>query len=109
MFTVMRRQPFVILALLLICTITAALLECQVHTGSSADEHAAEHGQAAPVSHPHRSASHTTGQSACLLAVLSTALFLVWFTFAWFHVSPRLVCLTSPALPPCIPPRAAAQ
>lgn len=107
-FIVMRRQTFVILALLLICTIAAALLECQVHAESSADEHAAEHGQAPPRSH-HGSSPHATGHGTCLLAVLSTALFLVWFTCVWFQVSPRLVCLTSPAFPPFIPPRAAAQ
>lgn len=109
MFTVMRRKTFIILAVLLICTITAALLECQVHTDSSEDEHAAAHEHAAPVSHHHRSSSHATGHGACLIAVLPTAVFLVWFTFVWFQVSLRLVCLIIPTFPPFIPPKAAAH
>lgn len=108
MFTVRRRKTFVILALLLVCTIVAALLECQVHAESSADEHTAAPGQATPMSH-HGSSPHVMGQGLCLIAVLPTTIPLVWSVFARFHLSRRLVSVTSFALPPFIPPRAAAH
>ena len=109
MFTVRRRKTYVILALLLVCTIAAALLECQVHTESSEDEHAAAHEHTAPMSHHHRSTPHAIGHVVCLIAVLPAAMFLVWFTVMRLHVSLRLVCLTSAAFPLFIPPRAAAH
>src|SRR6266511_1062134 len=76
----MRRKTFTILAILLVCTMAAALLECQVHAGSSADEHTA------PIGHHHRTSPYTTGHAVCLIAVLPTTMFLVWFTSEWLHV-----------------------
>ena len=109
MLPVMRRKTFTILAILLVCTMAAALLECQVHAGSSADEHAAEHEHAAPLGHHHRASPYTTGHVACLIAVLPTAMFLVWFAFVWLYVSFRFIRVTPLALLPFIPPRTAAQ
>jgi hypothetical protein len=100
---VRRRKTFSILAMLLICIMAAAFLECQVHAGSSVDEHAAPRGH-----HPHTSMS-ITGHMACLIAVLPTAMFLVWFAIAWLHVSFWRVRVTPHALLPFIPPRTAAH
>jgi hypothetical protein len=101
-FTVVRRKTFTILAILLVCTIAAALLECQVHAASSQ-----EYEHAAPIGHHHRSSLGTTGHGACLIAVLPTVMFLMWFAFVWLHVSLWFVRLTSPAFPPFIPPKTA--
>ena len=109
MLPVMRRKTFTILAILLVCTMAAALLECQVHAASSADEYAAQHEHAAPLGHHHRASPYTTGHVACLIAVLPTAMFLVWFTFVWLHVSFWFTRVTPHALLPFIPPRTAAH
>ncbi len=103
MFTVMRRKTFVILALLLICTIAAAMLECQVHAASSEDAHAA------PIGHHHRASPYTMGHVACLIAVLPTAMFLVCFTFVWLHVSFWFIRVAPHALLLFRPPRIAAH
>ena len=108
MLPVMRRKTFTILAILLVCTMAAALLECQVHAGSSADEYAAQHEHAAPRG-PHHPSMSLTGHMACLIAVLPTAMFLVWFAFVWLYVSFRFIRVTPLALLPFIPPRTAAQ
>jgi hypothetical protein len=102
-FPVMHRKTFTILAILLICTIAAALLGCQVHATSSADEHAA------PIGHHHSASPYTRGHVACLIAVLPTAMFLVWFAFVWLHVSFWFIRVIPHALLPFIPPRIAAH
>jgi hypothetical protein len=103
----MRRKTFTILAILLVCTMVAALLECQVHAASSADEYAAAHEHAVPISHHHRSAPHATGHVTCLIAVLPTAMFLVWLTFVWLYVSFWFTRVTPHALLLFRPPRTA--
>lgn len=108
-FSITRRKTFAILALLLVCTIAAAVLECQVHASSSEDGQAADHTQAAPMSQPQHSSPHATGHVICLIAVLPTTMFFMWFTFVWLQASLRSVCLTSLAFAPFIPPRAAAH
>jgi hypothetical protein len=107
--SVMLRKTFTILAMLLVCTMAAALLECQVHAGLSADEYAAQHAHAAPMGHRHTASPYTTGHVACLIAVLPTAMFLVWFTFVWLHVSFWFTRVTPHALLLFRPPRTAAQ
>jgi hypothetical protein len=106
---VRRRKTFSILAMLLVCIMAAALLECQVHAGSSADEHAAQHEHAAPKGHHDHTSMSLTGHMACLIAVLPTGIFLVWFAIAWLHVSFWCVRITPHALLPFIPPRTAAS
>lgn len=103
MLSVKRRKTFAILAILLVCTIAAAILECQVHAASSEDEHVA------PIGHHHHSSTGTTRHVACLLAVLPTEVFFVLFAFFWFYVSRWFVCLTPRVLPPFIPPKTAAH
>ena len=107
MLPVRRRKTFAILAMLLVCMMAAALLECQVHAESSMDEHAAQHEHAAPKGHHHTSMS-IMGHIACLIAVLPTAMFLVWFAIAWHLVSFWCIRVTPYALLPFIPPRTAA-
>lgn len=109
MLSVRRRKTFTILAMLLVCTMAAALLECQVHAVASADEYAAGHAHAAPIGHHHRASPYTTGHVACLIAVLPTTMFLVWFTSVWLHVAFRFIRVTPHALLPFIPPRTAAH
>jgi hypothetical protein len=106
---VRRRKTFTILAMLLVCTMAAALLECQVHAVASADEYAAGPAHAAPIGHHHRASPYTTGHVACLIAVLPTAMFLVCFTFMWLHVSSWFIRVTPHALLPFRPPRTAAH
>ena len=106
---VMRRKTFIILAVLLVCTLAAALLECQVHAASSADEDAAQHEHAAPLGHHHRASPYTTGHVSCLIAVLPTAMFLVWFTFGWLHVSCWFIRATPPVLLLFRPPKTTTQ
>lgn len=108
MCTVRRRKTFVIFALLLVCTIAAAVLECQVHAEASEDEHAAAHEHAAPMGHKHHSSSYITGHMHCLIAVLPVAMCLLWSAFGWFHSFFRMVYLVSPVLLPFIPPKATA-
>ena len=109
MLPVMRRKTFTILAILLVCTMAAALLECQIHAGSSVDEHAAQHEHAVPMGHHHHTSPYTTGHVVCLIAVLPTAIFLVWFASEWLHISFRFIRVTPHALLPFIPPRTAAH
>ncbi len=104
MFTVTRHKTFTMLAILLICTIVAVLLECQVYAVSSDEPE-----QDVPIGHHHHSSPYATGHAACLIAVLPTELFLVWFAFVWSHVSVWLVRLTPLAFPPFIPPRTATR
>jgi hypothetical protein len=106
---VRRRKTFTILAILLVCTMAAAFLECQVHAGSSADEHAAQHEHATPLGRHHSASPYTTGHGACLIAVLPTAMFLVWFTSLWLHVSFWFIRVIPHALLLFRPPRIAAQ
>src|SRR5207244_3584696 len=94
-----RRKTFSILAMLLVCIMAAALLECQVHAGVSVDEHAASRG------HHHHTSLSLTGHMACLIAVLPRVMFLVWFAIVWLHVSFWCVRATPHALLPFIPPR----
>ena len=109
MLPVRRRKTFSILAMLLVCIMAAALLECQVHAGVSVDEHAAQHEHAASRGHHHHTSLSLTGHMACLIAVLPTVMFLVWFAIVWLHVSFWCVRATPHALLPFIPPRTAAQ
>ena len=104
MYTVTRRKTFVMLAILLVCTIVVALHACQVY-GASSDEYA----QDTPPGHHNKAFAHATGHLACLIALLPTALSLVWFAFFWFHVSFWFVRLTPLAFPPFIPPRTATR
>ena len=99
MFTVIRRKTFTMLAILLVCALAAAILECELHTESSADEHAT------PVGHHHSASPHMTGRMACLIAVLPTAMFLVWFACMWLPISCRFVRLTPYVFLPFIPPK----
>jgi uncharacterized membrane protein len=105
---VRRRKTFTILVMLLVCMMAAALLECQVHAESSMDEHAAQHEHAAPRGNHRHPSMSLTGHMACLIAVLPTVMFLVWFAIAWLHVSFWCVRVTPHALLPFIPPRTAA-
>ena len=105
----MRRKTFIILAMLLVCTMAAALLECQVHAGLSADEYAAGPAHAAPLGHHHRASPYTTGHVACLIAVLPTTMFLVWFASEWLHVSFWFIRVTPHASLLFRPPRTAAR
>ena len=101
MFTVMRRKTFTILAILLVCTLAAAVLECEVHAES------AEDGHATPVGHHHSPSPSMTGHMACLIAVLPTAIFLVWFACMWLSLSCWFMCLTAHVFLPYIPPKTA--
>jgi hypothetical protein len=106
---VRRRKTFAILVMLLVCMMAAALLECQVHAESSMDAHAVQHEHAAPRGHHHHPSMSLTGHMACLIAVLPTVMFLVWFAIAWLLVSFWCVRVTPHALLPFIPPRTAAS
>jgi hypothetical protein len=99
----MRRKTFIILAILLACTLAAALLECQVYAGSSVDEHAV------PMGHHHHASPYTMGHVACLIAVLPTTMSLIWFTSVWLHVSFWFIRVTPHASLLFRPPRTAAQ
>jgi hypothetical protein len=68
-----------------------------------------EYEQDAPSSHHDNSSPYATGHGACLIAVLPTELFLVWFAFLWSHASFWLVRLTPLVFPPFIPPRTATR
>jgi hypothetical protein len=105
---VRRWKTFAILAMLLVCLLAAALLECQVHAESSVDEHATQHEHAAPRGH-HHTPRGITGHTACLIAVLPTAMFLVWFAFVWLHVSLWRIRITPHPVLPFIPPRPATR
>src|SRR3989442_117673 len=105
----MRRKTSTTLAMLLVCTMAAALLECQVHAGSSADEYAAQHAHAAPMGHRHSASPYTTGHGACLIAVLPATMFLVWFASEWLHVSFWFIRVTPHASLLFRPPRTAAR
>jgi hypothetical protein len=98
---VLRRKTIIILAVLLVCTLAAALLECQVHAASSADEHAA------PIGHHHSTSPYKTGHVACLIAVLPTPMFHVWFACMWLPLSYWFMHLTPHVFLPYIPPKAA--
>jgi len=102
--SVMRRKTFIILAMLLVCTMAAALLACQVHAASSNEP---EH--AAPIGHHHNSSPYTMGHVACLIAVLPTTMFLVWFASEWLHVSFWFIRVTPHASLLFRPPRTAAR
>jgi hypothetical protein len=106
---VRRRKTFTILAILLVCTMAAALLECQVHAALSADEYAAQIEHAAPLGHHHHAFPYTTGHVSCLIAILPTAMFLVWFTSMWLLVSFWFIRVTPYALLLFRPPRTAAH
>lgn len=101
---VTRYKTLAMLAILLVCTIVVALSECQVYTASSD-----EHEQDTPLGHHNNASAHAMGHGACLIALLPTALALVWFAFFWFHISFRFVRLTPLAFPPFIPPRTATR
>ncbi len=105
MLPVRRRKTFSILAMLLVCIMAAALLECQVHAGVSVDEHAAQHEHAASRGHHHHTSLSLTGHMACLIAVLPTAIFLVWFAIAWLHVSFWCVRVTPTRIAAVHPPK----
>lgn len=107
MFSAMRRKTCTIFAILLVCTMAAALLACQIHAASSEDGHAAQGEDAAPLGHHQSSSPYTTGYSACLIAILPTVMFLVWFAFAWFHASLCFVRLTPGVFLPFRPPKTA--
>lgn len=104
MCPVTRHKTFAMLAILLVCTIVVALHECQVY-GASSDEYEPD----TPLDHHHNASAYATGHGACLIALLPTALSLVWFTFLWFHISFWFVRLTPLAFPPFIPPRTATR
>jgi hypothetical protein len=106
---VRRRKTYSILVMLLVFMMAAAFLECQVHAESSLDEHPAQHEHAAPRGPHHHTSMSITGHMACLIAVLPTAMFLVWFAIAWLHVLFWCVRATPHALLPFIPPRIAAH
>ncbi|HEY5870685.1 MAG TPA: hypothetical protein VI542_34815 [Candidatus Tectomicrobia bacterium] len=97
----MRRKTFTILAILLVCTLAAAILECEVHAESSED------GHTTPVGHHHSPFPSMTGHMACLIAVLPTAMFLVWFACMWLPLSYWFMHLTPHVFLPYIPPKAA--
>jgi hypothetical protein len=107
MFTVMRRKTFTILAILLVCTLAAAILECEVHAESSGDGHATAHEHATPMGHHHSTSPYMTGHMACLIAVLPAAIFLVWFACMWLPISCWFVRLTPHIFLPFIPPKTA--
>lgn len=107
MFTVKRRKTFTILAILLVCTLAAAILECEVHAESSEDGHAAAHKHATPVGHHPSPSPSMTGHMACLIAVLPTAMFLVWFVCMWLPLSCWVMRLTPRVFLPFIPPKIA--
>ena len=109
MCTVRRRQTFTILTLLLVCTLAAAILECAVHTESSDDQHATAHEHATPMGHSHSASPSMTGHMACLIAVLPTAMFLVWFACMWFPLSCWFMRLTPHVFLPFIPPKTVLQ
>ena len=100
--TVMRRKTFTIFAILLVCTIAAAILECQVHVESS------EHEHTAPMGHHHDASMGTRGHVVCLIAVLPTAVFFVLFACFWFHAPRWSVCLAPRVFPLFRPPKPAA-
>jgi hypothetical protein len=101
----MRQKTFTILAILLVCTMAASVLECQVHAEVSSDAHATAHEHATTTGHHQSSSPDTTGHMACLIAVLPTVVFLVWFASMWFHISCWFVRLTPHVFPPFIPPK----
>jgi hypothetical protein len=109
MLTVMRRKTCTILAMLLVCTLVAAILECEVHVMSSADEHATTDGHTTPIGHRHSASPSMTGHLACLIAVLPTVMFLMWFACMWLSLSCGLMRLTPHVFLPYIPPKTALQ
>lgn len=100
MVSVARRQTSVMLVLLLVCMLAAALLACQGHSLS-----AEEHEHSTPLDYHHGPSSSVTGHSACLLAVLPAALYLVPCTYTWCGTTGQFVLLTPPVLPLFIPPK----
>jgi hypothetical protein len=99
MLTIMRRKTFTILAILLVCTLAAASLECVVHVASSDDEHAT------PMGDHHSPSPFRIGYLACLIAVLPTVMCLVWFACLWLPLSYWFMRLTLYVFLPYIPPK----
>lgn len=104
MLPIAHRKTYAMLALMLVCMLVAALLECQVHGAS-----AAEHEHATPLDHQHGPASSASTHGACVLAVLPTAIWLGELSCIWFDIIDDFVPRIAPVFPPFIPPKTAAS
>jgi hypothetical protein len=107
MYTVMRRKTFTLLAILLVCILAAASVGCVVHAEFSDEEHPTAHEHATPMGDHHRPSPSMTGHLACLIAVLPTAMCLVWFACMWLPLSCWFLRLTPHVFLPYIPPKTA--
>jgi len=94
-------NTYPMLALALVCMISAALIQCQVHAAPSEPEQTTTIGH----HHSHSASGHMGGTFACLLAVLPFVALLIVFTSLRFSPTPAMLYYISPIFPLFIPPR----
>ena len=102
MFVVSASKAWKILIILVACLMAVATTVCLVHTDGIGEAPTAHQG------HHHTSSSpsaHITLDLHCLLAILPTAVVLVWLCLGALCFSVLLSKPVVPAFPPFIPPK----
>ena len=92
-------KALMIVALILACLAMTSVIACQFHVGPS------PHDSAQPSEHHKRSTTHTTVDTACLIAVLSSVMPLLVFLSVFLFAMPLLRKYDASVLLPFIPPR----
>jgi hypothetical protein len=103
MFVVSASKARKILIALVACLIAVAAMVCLVHTDGISEAQTAHQG------HHHTSSSPSANLTLdlhCLLAILPTAVVLVWLRLGAFYLSIVLSHPMTPSFPPFIPPKA---
>ena len=92
------------LTMLLVCMTAIMVIECQVHTTGSINEH----GMPNSHHHSHDASGHTVRVSPCVEAILPVVALLIILTPCWFHITPVMWHYVTHDFPLFIPPRSAA-
>ena len=106
MRVVSASKAWKILIALVACLMAVATTVCLVHTDGIGEAPTAHHG------HRHTSSSpsaHITLDLHCLLAILPTAVVLVWLCLGAFSLAVLVSHPLVPLLPPFIPPKTLAH
>ena len=106
MFVVSASKAWKILIILVACFMAVATTVCLVHTDGIGEAPTAHQG------HHHTSSSpsaHITLDLHCLLAILPTAVMLVWLCLGAFYLAVLVSHPMVSLLPPFIPPKTLAH